>query len=83
MRAALFALLLSCQLLACSCPLAASGEGPSVRTYKAGSRELTYSKPYFWRTLGKGPAHFVDFARNSFSRESLPWVGRLRPPLLS
>jgi hypothetical protein len=50
----------------------------SSRTYtlKDGST-LTYSKPGFLRTMGAMPADLVTFTRDSFSKDSLPWLGAI------
>lgn len=61
-------------LQACFIPSFAAAE---VRTYKAGSEELAYSKPAFWGAIGKAPGDWWSFAKKSFSKESLPWLGAI------
>lgn len=48
-----------------------------IRIYKAGSEELAYSKPAFWGAIGKAPGDWWSFAKKSFSKESLPWLGAI------
>ncbi|MBI4801021.1 MAG: phosphatase PAP2 family protein [Elusimicrobia bacterium] len=66
-------------LMAWETPAASSAPAPgsSVRIYKAGAEELAYSKPAFWANIADGPRDWLTFARNSFSKKSLPWLGAI------
>lgn len=71
----LFLAVLNAQaLLAAPESPAVSPAPAAVRVYKAGSEELVYPKPVFWGTIAKGPKDLWTFVRNSFSKESLPWL---------
>ncbi len=50
----------------------------SSRTYtlKDGST-LTYPRPGFWRTMGSGPSDLGLFVKESFKKESLPWLAAI------
>lgn len=67
-----FAVLL---LLSGFCAPVLRAQEVSSRTYllKDGST-LTYAKPGFWRTMGSGPSDLGLFFKESFKKESLPWV---------
>jgi hypothetical protein len=58
-------------------PALSSAPVSDIRVYKAGSEDLSYSKPAFWATIGNGPGDFRTFIKNSFSKASLPWWGAI------
>ncbi len=74
MRTGLHLILLLAFLQAFFIPPIAAEE---VRTYKAGDRELSYSKPGLWKTIGNGPRDWWSFAKKGVSGESLPWLGAI------
>jgi hypothetical protein len=55
-------------------PAIVSSTAAGVRVYKAGSEDLVYPKPALWGTIAKGPGDLLAFTKNSFSKESLPWL---------
>lgn len=58
--------------LLCAAPAAAQ-ETRSYQLKDGGS--LVYQKPRFWHTIGSGPSDWGLFVKESFRKESLPWVG--------
>ena len=60
----------------CSAPLRA--QEASTRTYalRDGSR-LVYQEPGFWRTMGSMPSDMGTFVKDSFTKDSLPWLGAI------
>ena len=72
---------LLCLLLINSRAALMASENPaqpsSVRIYKAGAEEMTYSKPGFWRTVADGPGDWWTFVKYSVAKERLPWLGAI------
>ena len=60
----------------CAAPLRAQNAAERTYTLKDGTT-LTYAKPGLWRTIGAGPADWGLFVRQSFTKETLPWLAAI------
>ncbi|OGR52886.1 MAG: hypothetical protein A2049_07215 [Elusimicrobia bacterium GWA2_62_23] len=71
-----FAAALFLLLSFCAAPLRAQEAASRTYTLKDGST-LTYAKPGLWRTIGAGPSDWGLFVKQSFTKESLPWLAAI------
>ncbi|OGR68043.1 MAG: hypothetical protein A2081_02765 [Elusimicrobia bacterium GWC2_61_19] len=71
----LFASLLLLFVL-CVPVLQAQEASSRIYTLKDGST-MTYARPGLWRTIGAGPSDWGLFVKESFKKESLPWLAAI------
>ncbi|HAT72693.1 MAG TPA: hypothetical protein DCS63_07740 [Elusimicrobia bacterium] len=65
-------------LLFALCAPVLHAQEASSRTYTLkDGYTLTYARPGLWRTIGAGPSDWGLFVKESFKKESLPWLAAI------